>query len=193
MKKPQRDYDSHVIAAFEITKTTEVIFYFDYYRGRIWANIRKFVKSERYTGPTKDGVKFELKHLPSILKALEQADIMRDTMADEVFLRISKNQSVDLIVHASAYKGTIGIDIREKYRMPDGSEAWGRGLRLDVEYLSDLIRSLMLMNSTKPSLKELGPQACLDFGMTGSKKQEFRVDGVPDSLKEYFEAEEEND
>lgn len=193
MKTPQRDYDSHVIAAFEITLTTEVIFYFDYYRGRIWANIRKFVKSERYTGPTKDGVKFDLKHLPSILKALEEADTMRDTMADDVFLRISKNRSVDLIVHASTFKGTIGIDIREKYRMPDGSEGWGKGLRLGVEYLSDLIQALKLMNSTKPNLRELGPQACLDFGIKGDEKNESSVEGVPANLKEYFEVEEEND
>lgn len=59
MKRPQRRFDYHVITSFEITKSTEVNFYYDYFSGRIWANIRKFVKSERYTGPTKDGVKFD--------------------------------------------------------------------------------------------------------------------------------------
>lgn len=193
MKNSQRHFDPHVIASFEIAKSTEVNFYYDYFSGRVWANIRKFVKGERYTGPTKDGVKFEPKHLPGILEALEEADQQRDTMSDEVFLRFSKNKSVDLIVHTSSYKGTVGIDIRERFRMPDGSEGWGRGIRLGVEYLSDLISSLKLMSKTKPNLKELGPQACLDFEMTEKKKKEPNIEGVPDNLKELFDVEEEND
>jgi hypothetical protein len=193
MKKPQRRFDPHIIASFEITKSTEVNVYYDYYGGRIWANIRKFVKSERYTGPTKDGVKFEPKHLPSILKALEEAAQQRDTMSDEVFLRLSKNKSADLIVHASSYKGTVGIDLRERFRMPDGLEGWGKGIRLGVEYLSDLIDCIKLMSETKPDLKELGPQASLDFDMIGKKRKEPNVEGVPDNLKEFFEVEEDND
>ena len=186
-------FDPQVIASCEITKSTEVNFYYDYYSDRIWANIRKFVKSERYTGPTKDGVKFDPKHLASVFKALEEADLHCDTMSDEVFLRFSKNKSVDLVVHASSYKGTVGIDIRERFRMPDGLEGWGKGIRLGVEHLSDLINCIKLMIEAKPNLKELGPQVCLDFEMIEKKKKEPTVEGVPDNLKEFFEAEEEND
>jgi hypothetical protein len=193
LKKLKRRFDPHVIASFEITKSTEVNFYYDYYSGRIWANIRKFVKSERYIGPTKDGVKFEPKHLPSILKALEEADQRRDTMSDEVFLRLSKNKSVDLIVHASSYKGTVGIDLRERFQMPDGLEGWGKGIRLGVEYLPDLIDCIKRMSKTKPDLKELGSQASFDFDMIGKKRKEPNVEGVPDNLKEFFEVEEDND
>jgi len=193
MKESQKHFDPHVIASFEITKSTEVNVYYDYYGARTWANIRKFVKGERYTGPTKDGVKFEPEHLPSILNALEEADQQRGTMSDEVFLRVSKNKSVDLIVHASSYKGTVGIDIRERFRTPDGSEYWGKGIRLGIEYLSDLISSLRLMGRTKPDLKELGPQVCLNIEMTEQKKGDPNVEGVPDNLKKLFEVEEEND
>jgi len=193
MKGPQRRFGPHIIASFEVTKSTEVNIYYDYFSGRIWANIRKFVRGERYTGPTKDGVMFEPKHLPRIIEALEEANNLHNTMSDEVFLRLPKNRSVDLVIHASSYKGTVGIDLRERFRTPDGSVGWGRGIRLGVEYLDDLISSLKLMNRTKPNLKELGPQACLGFEMTEKKKKEPTVEGVPNNLKEFFELEEDND
>jgi hypothetical protein len=192
MKSPKRRYDPHVITTFEISNSTEVNFYYDFYGGKIWANIRKFAKSERYTGPTKDGVKFEPKYLPNILKALEDADKQRDTMLDEIFLRLSKNKSVDLIVHAASYKGTLGIDLRERFRTPEGVEGWGKGIRLRVEYLTDLIECIKLMSEIKPNLKELGPQASFDFDKNDNKRKETNVEGVPDNLKELFIVEEDN-
>jgi len=192
MKRSPRTFESQVVVSFEIAKSSEVVFYYDYFSDRIWANIRRFAKGERYTGPTKDGVKFDPKYLPDVLRAFQEAQMHKDTMSDEIFLRLPKNKSADLIVHASLYKGTVAVDFRERYRTSDDSEGWGRGIRLGIEHLADLISSLELMNGTKPDLKELGPQIPIDFEPKKERKTDVNIEGVPDSLKGFFSQEEEN-
>ncbi len=193
MDRSSNKFAPQVVCSFEIGKASEVCVYYDFFSGRIWANIRKFIKSERHTGPTKDGVKFDPKYLPDVLNALREAEGRRDTMSDEVFFRFPKNKSVNLVVHASSFKGTVGIDIRERYRTAEGSEGWGRGIRLGIEYLSDLINSLESMSRTRPDLKELGPQAPLMFEPEKAGKEDAGIEGVPENLKDFFRREAEDD
>ena len=46
-----------IVGTVDLSKASEIIFFTDVYKGDEFANIRKFVKSEKYTGPTKSGIK----------------------------------------------------------------------------------------------------------------------------------------
>ena len=159
MKNPKREYDTQVVASFEVTKTSEVIIYYDFYSGKEWANIRKFLKSNKYTGPTGDGIKFEPELLPSVISALEDAGGQFDSLSDQEFLRAPKNKSRDLVIHASMYKGSVGIDFREWFKSKEGGGWAPQGIRVRAEYLPELIEGLKKMAGTKIRLRELGPQS----------------------------------
>ena len=193
MKDIKREFDTQVVASFEVTKTSEVIIYYDFYAGKAWANIRKFLKSEKYTGPTGDGIKFEPELLPTVINALENAEQQFDSLSDQEFLRVPKNMSRDFVIHASTYKGSVGIDFREWFKSKEGGGWAPQGIRFRAEYLPELIGCLRKMAGTKIELKELGLQASLDFeASTAKKKVHSDVCGVPDRLKGLFAVEEED-
>jgi hypothetical protein len=192
LKNTKREYDTQVIASFEVTKTSEVIIYYDYYSGKEWANIRKFLKSKKYTGPTGDGIKFEPELLPNVISALEDAERQFDSLNDQEFLRAPKNKSRDLVIHASMYKGSVGIDFREWFNSKEGGGWAPQGIRVRAEYLPELLECLKKMAGTKIKLRELGPQTSLDFETSTNKNIHSDVSGVPDRLKGFFTVEEED-
>lgn len=194
MKSTTREFDTQVVASFNVSKTTEVVFYYDFFKGKVWANIRKFLKSEKYIGPTGDGIKFEPGLVADVIGALEKAEHQFDSLSDEEFLRIPKNKSRDLVVHASTFKGTVGIDFREWFKAKEGGGWAPQGIRFRAEYLPELIECLKKMASTKIALRELGPQTSLDFSLCATNKNlASDVKGVPERLKGLFAVEEEDD
>lgn len=193
MKSTKKEFDTQVVASFEVTKTSEVIIYYDFYGGKAWANIRKFLKSEKYTGPTGDGIKFEPELLPNVITALENAERQFDSLSDQEFLRVPKNKSRDFVIHASMFKGSVGIDFREWFKAKEGGGWAPQGIRFRAEYLPELIACLKKMANTKIELKELGLQASLDFAASTTNKKIYSdVRGVPERLKGLFAVEEED-
>jgi len=194
LKSTTREFDTQVVASFNVSKTTEVVFYYDFFKGKVWANIRKFLKSEKYIGPTGDGIKFEPGLLPDVIGALEKANHQFDSLSDEEFLRVPKNKSRDFVVHASTFKGTVGIDLREWFKAKEGGGWAPQGIRFRAEYLPELIEFLKKMASTKIELRELGPQTSLDFSLCATNENlSSDVKGVPERLKGLFAVEEEDD
>jgi hypothetical protein len=147
-------YNEQVIDTIEITDSVEIVFYYDYFNDKIWANIRKFIKSKKYTGSTKQGIKFDPAKLPEIKNAFDKANEQADTIQDEEFLRISRSPNRDLVVHASVYKGALGVDLRiwlktEKYK------GWTKnGIRFPINIVPRVIEMLQKMIDTKPALQE---------------------------------------
>ena len=147
-------YNEQVIDTIEITDSVEIVFYYDYFNDKIWANIRKFIKSKKYTGSTKQGIKFDPAKLPEIKNAFDKANEQADTIQDEEFLRISRSPNRDLVVHASVYKGALGVDLRiwlktEKYK------GWTKnGIRFPINIVPRVIEVLQKMIDTKPALQE---------------------------------------
>ena len=152
-------YSEQVIDAIEITDSVEVVFYYDYFNDKVWANIRKFIKSKKYTGSTKQRIKFDPAKLPEIKNAFDKANDKADTIQDEEFLRIPRSPNRDLVVHASVYKGSPGVDLRiwlktEKYK------GWTKdGIRFPINILPRVLEALQKMIDTKPALKEHVDQA----------------------------------
>lgn len=146
-------YNEQVIDAIEITDSVEIVFYYDYFNDKIWANIRKFIKSKKYTGSTKQGIKFDPAKLPEIKNAFDKAYKQADTIQDEEFLRISRSPNRDLVVHASVYKGSVGVDLRvwlktEKYK------GWTKnGIRFTIDIIPRVLEALQKMIDTKPMLE----------------------------------------
>lgn len=188
-------YNEQVIDTIEITDSVEVVFYYDYFNDKVWANIRKFIKSKRYTGPTKQGIKFDPAKLPEIKNAFEKANKQADTIQDEEFLRISRSPNRDVVVHASVYKGSLGVDLRvwlktEKYK------GWTKnGIRFPIDLLPQVLNALQKMIETKPILEEQSEQTKLTEQNESKKSRDSStsLDGVPGKFRHLFHKEDKDD
>ena len=63
------DEESIVMARLPRTKTSSVLVRLV---NRKWADMRIYADSEKYTGPTKTGLRFSIDLVPDIIKALEE-------------------------------------------------------------------------------------------------------------------------
>jgi hypothetical protein len=186
-------FDEHVVASIDLSDAVEVLFYFDYYDDKVWANIRKFVKFKKYTGPTKQGVKFDPSKLSEVKGAFETAKNMATTMTDEEFLRFSKSPIRDIVVHACMFKGTLGVDIRE-WLHSEKFEGWTRvGVRFPVDSVPAVIDALDKMMHTEPAIEESASQKRMQVrdirSIPESAKSDSDIEGVPESLRHLYRKE----
>ncbi|MGB3340759.1 MAG: hypothetical protein WBB37_04680 [bacterium] len=150
----KEEHNEQVVDTIEMTESVKIVFYYDYFQDKIWANIRKFIKSKKYTGPTKQGIKFDPAKLPEIKNAFEKARDKADKIQDEEFLRIPRSPNRELVVHASVYKGSLGVDLRvwlntEKYK------GWTKdGIRFPVNIIPRALEAFRKMIDTKPTLEQ---------------------------------------
>jgi hypothetical protein len=134
-----------MIGTIPITKTTEISLYLDTYRGKRYANIRKFARSAKYTGATKQGIKLSEKNLSDIL-AVRSGILDRCNSPEEAELcRSRKFPGTDIVLKVTLYEGKYGLDIRAIYKQEDGSEGFGRGIRLPVEKADNILELLAAM------------------------------------------------
>jgi hypothetical protein len=79
--------DQTQIARIELNDTDRLVISTNEYRGKQYVDIRKFVESESYTGPTKQGVRFSVDLLPELLqgikKLVKHAKLEEESTADE--------------------------------------------------------------------------------------------------------------
>jgi len=64
--------DQKEIARVELNATDRLVISINEYRGKEYVDIRKFVESPDYTGPTKQGVRFSADLLPEVLESLKK-------------------------------------------------------------------------------------------------------------------------
>jgi len=64
--------DQKEIARIELNATDRLVISTSEYRGKEYVDIRKFVESDNYSGPTKQGIRFSVDLLPEVLEHLKQ-------------------------------------------------------------------------------------------------------------------------
>ena len=66
------------IGTIKLTDSSEILFYVDTYQGNQYANIRKFIRSKKYTGPTKSGVMLKKDDLQSLIDCFQNYSDIED-------------------------------------------------------------------------------------------------------------------
>ena len=66
------DEDQKEIARIELNVTERLVISTNRYREKDFVDIRKFVESENYTGPTRQGIRFRVDLLPEVLEHLKK-------------------------------------------------------------------------------------------------------------------------
>ncbi|MHC4678329.1 MAG: PC4/YdbC family ssDNA-binding protein, partial [Planctomycetota bacterium] len=113
----------NAVGAIRLSASSEVVFFLDTYKDKCSANIRKFITSEQYTGPTKSGIKLTKQQLEPLYKTLTDLSNDLETIQEGELLAIPLRQGCYISVRINYFNGAYGLDIRqylstEKYKGP---------------------------------------------------------------------------
>ena len=130
------------VGSIAASSTSELRFYIDEFRGRRYASIRRFLKSPRYTGPTRSGVTMDAELLQSVLDSLKDHSADPAAAKEAELGRFARRPGVELVVRIQIYKDRPGIDIRE-WLETDQYKGWSKkGVRIPFEKMTELVQHL---------------------------------------------------
>jgi hypothetical protein len=184
---PRVHFQMKAMGEIELSKSTTLIFYVDEYKGKRFANIRKFVKGKKYTGATKKGIKLSLEETEKILAALKSCPLEITDVEEKELCTINPQADYNLKVAISFYNGHYGIDIRRYFNTKKYRGYTKKGIRIPYHFVP---ASIDYIEKMKVELLEL-PEGSL-FGPRESHLQNQvdernkKIKGIPDEYQKYF-------
>ncbi|MFA5162249.1 MAG: hypothetical protein WC421_08380 [Elusimicrobiales bacterium] len=123
------------IGAIKSGSGSEIKFSVDEYRGHPYGSIRKYLKGDTYTGPTRSGVTMSPAIVTGILEALEKLPPEPTAIKEEEIGRYAKRPGLMLVARITIYMDSTGIDLRE-WQDDVSYKGWTkRGIRLPYDQL----------------------------------------------------------
>lgn len=116
---------------------SEIRFYVSKYKGKLYGHIRKFVKTESYSGPTQSGVTMTKEAVDSVRQAVAPLDL-KDAVTDRELTRLPRGPGLELVVRLSLYKEKPGIDFREWVTTPSYTGWSKKGVRIAYDHLPQI-------------------------------------------------------
>ena len=177
------------IGAINVSNTSEVIFYVDTYKDQRFANIRKFIRSEKYTGPTKSGLKFTEEQLDVISKALTEVTENSVDLSENELAVIPLDDKRHISLRISYFNGEYAIDLRQYIKFDSYAGPSKKGVRIPIDYLADTIAYCQKMMRALANTENKNFLASADLQSETQLSQEDRVEkveGVPNDYQHYF-------
>ena len=127
-----------LIGALTSEDGSEIKFSIDSYKGYKYVSIRKYLKSETYSGPTKAGITLSPEIVGKISEALAALPEDYKTIEDGELGKYAKKQGLSIVLRVSSYMGSKGIDLRQ-WQEDDSYTGWTKkGIRLPIEKLKEV-------------------------------------------------------
>ena len=116
----------------------EIKFTVDSFKGHRYVSVRKYLKSDTYTGPTKAGITLSPEIVGKVSAALAALPADTKDMQDTELGKYAKKQGLSVILRVSSYQNTKGIDIRQ-WQEDETYTGWTKkGIRLPLENLAEI-------------------------------------------------------
>ena len=134
-----------LIGTISLGRSVELRFEVSPFKGKDYVNIRRFIKSGRYTGYTKKGVTLRPDLALQLLEALERYRQSYESGKQDEICHIPKSETVDIVAHIvppDDIHDTTCLDVRE-YVQSDTYTGWTqKGFRLPLEEIDRVIELL---------------------------------------------------
>jgi hypothetical protein len=131
-----------VIGKVGLNDSSECWFYVQEFKGKKFGSIRKFVDSEVYSGPTKNGVVLNVEGIGELVKLLEKVS---PGTPDKELGKVQDQEEKYIAVQTSTFKEEQAIDIREYVDTETYSGPTKKGVRIPMASLKDVIGYLKTM------------------------------------------------
>lgn len=126
------------IGSINLEDGNEIKFSVDSFKGHKYVSVRKYLKSETYSGPTKAGITLSPEIVGKISEALATLPADYKAVEDVELGKYAKKQGLSIVLRVSSYMGSKGIDLRQ-WQEDDNYKGWTKkGIRLPIEKLDDI-------------------------------------------------------
>lgn len=159
-----------------LTNSTIVNISISEYKGAKYADIRKFLKSDNYTGPTPQGITLHRDHLKQIIAILDTYK-NKSNANEEVLIKINVRKGQYINVGIKLFKGHFYLDIRMFYETEKYTGPSKKGISIPIEYITQFIESIKKINNELDQLPERS---------IFSQIKNNEVNNNPQSLEEGF-------
>lgn len=148
MPSPYEDAEYVLVERLQLSDATQIVLGISTFKGIPFGSFRKFVQSERYSGPTRAGfaisgdvLKLMIEHLTRLKGRID--DILRSPLPIECG-RFKKSTQAELVIQVVAHERRPGesyVDVRE-FVTSQRFTGWTRkGIRFPVEALESMVEA----------------------------------------------------
>ena len=128
----------NLIGALASEDGSEIKFSIDSYKGYKYVSIRKYLKSETYSVPTKAGITLSPEIVGKINTALAALPEDYKAVQEGELGKYAKKQGLSIVLRVSSYMGSKGIDLRQ-WQEDETYTGWTKkGVRLPIEKLKEV-------------------------------------------------------
>lgn len=126
------------VGSIKIDEGNEIRFSVDAYKQSRYLSVRKYLKSETYSGPTKAGITLTAEVVIKIAKALAALPNDIKEIADGELGKYARRQGLAIVLRVSSFNTAKGIDIRQ-WQEDETYTGWTKkGIRLPLEKLAEI-------------------------------------------------------
>ena len=147
----------NIVGTIQLTRSTSLVFSVSPWKGRMLAQVRKFVSGEKYEGPTPSGIVMGGEVLMSVIDALTQLKADAPGAKETQFAKVHKAGDTDIIVTVippDDLKVLPSVDVREYVDIEGGySGPTKKGVRFAWDKLTEFI-GLMEVQARKLGSRE---------------------------------------
>jgi hypothetical protein len=176
------------LGTIQLSETSEIVFYTDTFRSELFANIRKFIKSRKYTGPTQSGIALTVEQLRAIFNRLIEFVPDFDTLSEQELITISTGTTKHIVVKIQLFNGVYRLDIRQYISTDKYKGPLKKGVSIPISYWDDIItfcREMLSALEANERSTALFDEAKSEPTSTENKIE--KVEGVPDGFQKFFE------
>jgi len=133
------------IGEIELHGSGKLIFSVSVWKGRRFADVRKFITTQKYEGPTKAGLTMNTKILREVISALAELERSLPSKAEQEFKRIPKSDTEYIKITTLPPEDSESLptlDVREFVASPAYQGPTKRGIRVRWNVLPDVIACL---------------------------------------------------
>lgn len=127
-----------VIGVLPIDEGAEIKVSVDSFKNHKYISIRKYLKSETYTGPTKAGITLSPEMIDKVAQTINALPDNVAEIEDKELGRFAKRKGLNIVLRVSSYMNTKGLDLRQ-YQEDSTYTGWTKkGIRLPLEKIKEI-------------------------------------------------------
>ena len=101
------------IGKLVLSEQEEVHFSIDAYRGYRYVSVRRYLRTDNFVGPTRDGVTFTPEMIRALVPVLNQLPAEEKQMKLGQIAKLAKRAGICVVVTVAEFRGQRGLELRQ--------------------------------------------------------------------------------
>ena len=101
------------IGKLVLSEQEEVHFSIDAYRGYRYVSVRRYLRTDKFVGPTRDGVTFTPEMIRALVPVLNQLPAEEKQMKLGQIAKLAKRAGICVVVTVAEFRGQRGLELRQ--------------------------------------------------------------------------------